>query len=521
LSLTIRPVSASEHNTILKLLTLADPDGLAIADEHRDGLTYRMLRDLMGDTHRFLTEIGIAPCDTLAISLRNGPETAALFLSLASYCRVAPLNPNYTSSEVEFALRDLNAVALVSTTRDSGAVEAARQLGIGLIWLDPAGNLCPGEYELETDFHKTGPASESSRPSPDDIALLLHTSGTTARPKLVPLTHRNLCLSARSVASVLQLTAQDRCLSVMPLFHIHGLVGGLLASISAGAGVCCPQGFQATSFFGWLDSSQATWYTAVPTMHQAILARARHNSDVLARHKLRLIRSSSSPLYPAIWEQLEATFGVPVLNAYGMTEAAHQIASVPLPGGSKFRTTVGSAAGPQAAIMDDAGRLLPAGQIGEVVLRGEQIMSGYLQPEEANHSAFSSGWFRTGDEGFLDSDGVLTLTGRIKEMINSGGEKISPYEVEEALLLHPATAQAVAFAIPHPLLGEAVAAAVVLREDCTASERELLQAAGQRLARHKVPRRLFLLDAIPQGATGKLQRIGLAARLGVTSSGND
>ncbi len=520
MSLPIRTDPESKPNTILNLLALAEPDGLAIADERGDGLSYQLLRDLVADTHRFLSWVGIGPCDTVAVSLRNGPETAALFLSLASYCRVAPLNPTYTSSEVAFALRDLGAVALVSTARDSGAVEAAQELGIGLIWLEPAGDSCPGTYELETEFHRTCPAPEYSGPSPDDIALLLHTSGTTARPKLVPLTHRNLCLSARSVASVLQLKPADRCLSIMPLFHIHGLVGGLLASVSAGSSICCPRGFQATSFFGWLESSQATWYTAVPTMHQAILLRARHNSGVLASHKLRLIRSSSSPLYPAVWEQLEFTFGVPVLNAYGMTEAAHQIACVPLPGGSQFRTTVGPAVGPQAAIMDEAGALLPAGQVGEVVLRGEQIMSGYLQPQEANHTAFSDGWFRTGDEGFLDSDGVLALTGRIKEMINSGGEKISPYEVEEALLLHPAAGQAVAFAIPHQLLGEEVAAAIVLRDGCSVGERELLQAAGQSLARHKVPRRLFFLDEIPQGATGKLQRIGLAARLGLTGSSN-
>jgi acyl-CoA synthetase (AMP-forming)/AMP-acid ligase II len=349
-------------------------------------------------------------------------------------------------------------------------------------------------------------------PGPDDIALLLHTSGTTARPKLVPLTQRNLTLSARGVADSLGLSPADACLSIMPIFHVHGLVAGLLASLAAGATVCLAPGFKATAFFSWLDSSQATWYTAVPTMHQAILARARHNRDALDRHKLRFIRSCSSTLYSSVWEELRSVFGVPVLNAYGMTEAAHQISSVRLPGSSC--ATVGLGSGPEIRIMDVEGKLLPPGHVGEVVLRGEQIMSGYLRPEGVNESAFRNGWFRTGDEGLQNSDGSLCLTGRLKEMINRGGEKVSPYEVEETLLLHPAVAQAIAFAWPDAMWGETVAAAVVIQEGCRVQKRDLLRLAGQHLARHKLPQRLFFVAEIPRGATGKLQRIGMAERLG-------
>jgi acyl-CoA synthetase (AMP-forming)/AMP-acid ligase II len=497
------------EGTLLSLLDRPDPARLAIVDVHGNGITYGRLRELVDETHRFLWNRGVGPGDTVATSLRNGPETAASFLALVTYCRVAPLNPSFTATEVAFVLRDVKARAMLTTRDAQEALAAARENGAAPIWID-AGEV-PGDFRLTS-----GAPEIPAEGSTNDIALLLHTSGTTARPKLVPLTQRNLYLSCRNVAAVLELQAEDRCLSIMPLFHIHGLVAGLLASISAGATVICAPGFQATSFFSWLDSSRPTWYTAVPTMHQTILARAKHNAAALAGHRLRAIRSSSSPLYPSVWEQLEETFGVPVLNAYGMTEAAHQIASVRLPGGARFRNTVGTGVGLDIAIMNAAGELLPAGEAGEVVLRGDQITPGYLEPAGANATAFHDGWFRTGDEGVLDAEGLLTLTGRLKEMINSGGEKVSPYEVEEALLAHPGVAQAVAFSAPHELLGEQVAAAVVLKNGHAVTERELLQTAGQTLAKCKMPRKILFVPEIPRGATGKLQRIGLAARLGLS-----
>jgi acyl-CoA synthetase (AMP-forming)/AMP-acid ligase II len=397
------------------------------------------------------------------------------------------------------------------------AAEAAREVGVSHVLLESDAHEKPGAYHLrgETASHDK---PRNNAPVSDDIALLLHTSGTTARPKLVPLTHRNLCLSSSAVRETLRLTAGDRCLSFMPLFHIHGLVAGLLASISAGAAICCARGFQATSFFSWIESSQATWYTGVPTMHQAILRRAPSNSEALSRHKLRAIRSSSSPLFASVWEQLETTFGVPVVNAYGMTEAAHQIACVPLDGGKLFQGSVGRSTGPEITILDGSGSSLRAGEVGEVALRGAQIINAYLGPQEVNDRAFVNGWFRTGDQGFLDGNGALTLCGRIKELINSGGEKVSPYEVEETLLNHSAVIQAAVFAAPHELLGEQVIAAVVIRESYRATEKELLQYVSSRLARHKHPRRILIVDEIPGGATAKIQRNKLAAFFGLVPS---
>jgi len=308
---------------------------------------------------------------------------------------------------------------------------------------------------------------------PEDIALVLHTSGTTSRPKIVPLTAANICASARHIGATLRLAPADRCLNIMPLFHIHGLMAAVLASLAAGASVVCTPGFNALKFFAWLDEVEPTWYTAVPTMHQAILARAGRNPEIIARARLRFIRSSSSSLPPSVLTALEATFGCPVIEAYGMTEAAHQMASNPLPPAARKPGSVGIAAGPRISIMDENGNLLTTGSIGEVVIRGDNVTRGYANNAEANAAAFSEGWFRTGDQGVIDPEGYLTLTGRLKELINRGGEKISPREVDEALMDHPAVLQAVTFALPHPMLGEDVGAAVVLRYSLAFPDRVL------------------------------------------------
>jgi acyl-CoA synthetase (AMP-forming)/AMP-acid ligase II/acyl carrier protein len=325
-------------------------------------------------------------------------------------------------------------------------------------------------------------------------------------------------MSAQNIRATLALGPTDRCLNIMPLFHIHGLVGALLSSLAARASVVCTPGFYAPEFFAWVKTFQPTWYTAVPTMHQAILARASQEADVLSHSSLRLIRSSSAPLPPQVLAELERVFRVPVLEAYGMTEAAHQMASNPLPPRPRKAGSVGRAAGPDIAILDEAGNRLPPGTKGEIAIQGANVMRGYENNPEANATTFTHGWFRTGDQGYLDADGYLFLTGRIKEIINRGGEKIAPREVDEVLLDHPAVAQAVAFALPHPRLGEEVAAAVVVRSAMTATEQELRAFAATRLADFKVPRRIVILGEIPKGPTGKPQRIGLAERLGLVAS---
>ena len=318
-----------------------------------------------------------------------------------------------------------------------------------------------GAFRLSGD--PRGVAARTGPAEAEDIALILHTSGTTSRPKIVPLSQANVVKSAENIAASLEFTAADRGLNVMPLFHIHGLIAGLLAPLSRGGSVFCTPGFNALKFFAAMEEAKPTWYTAVPTMHQAILTRAAQNKAVIARHPLRFVRSSSSSLPPQVIGELEAVFHAPVIEAYGMTEASHQMAANPLRGLRK-PGSVGLAAGPEIAIMDEAGEILAPGRTGEIVIRGESVTSGYENNAKANAEAFVNGWFRTGDQGVIDAEGYVTLTGRLKEIINRGGEKISPREVDEALMDHPAVLQVVTFAVPHEMLGEDVAAAVVLRE---------------------------------------------------------
>jgi len=479
-------------------------------------LTHGGLRTLLQDTVGTLNGHGIGRGDRVAIVLPNGPEMAAAFLAIGAGAATAPLNPAYRADEFDFYLSDLEPRALVvEAGMDSPARAVADRRGIPIIELRPQPEQPAGSFRLETDLKAD--AAAGGMAGPDDVALLLHTSGTTSRPKLVPLTQHNITASARHIAATLQLAPADRCLNIMPLFHIHGLIGAVLSSLAAGGSVFCTPGFNALKVFAWLDEAEATWYSAVPTMHQAILARAERNREIVARRRLRLIRSSSASLPAPVMAELEATFGCPVIEAYSMTEASHQMTSNPLPPRPRKAGSVGPAAGPEVAILDEEGRPLPAGATGEVAIRGPNVTAGYVANPAANASAFTNGWFRTGDQGVLDKDGYLTITGRLKEMINRGGEKISPREVDDLLMNHPAVAQAVTFALPHDKLGEEVAAAVVLREGQSASERELRDFVSARLADFKVPRKVVFLPEIPKGPTGKLQRIGLAAKLGLTA----
>jgi acyl-CoA synthetase (AMP-forming)/AMP-acid ligase II/thioesterase domain-containing protein/acyl carrier protein len=500
------------------------PDAIAIVAPGRTPLTYGRLRIFVGHVVEALNTIGLGRNDRVALVLPDGPEMAVAFLAIAAGATCAPLNPAYQANEFDFYLTDLQVKALVLPAgSDSPARAVAHKRGIAILECAPVFAAEAGIFTLRGDArsHVVGATGQTLRPSfaqPDDVALALHTSGTTSRPKLVPLTHTNICTSARNIHAALALTAEDRCLNVMPLFHIHGLIGATLASLAAGASVVCTSGFDVTMFFAWMEAFHPTWYTAVPTMHQAIVARAESNHEVIARWPLRFIRSSSSALPPQVMARLERVFQAPVIEAYGMTEASHQMASNPLPPRVRKAGSVGVAAGPEIAIMDDTGNLLPPGQKGEIVIRGANVTRGYENHPAANASAFTHGWFRTGDQGFFDGDQYLFITGRLKEIISRGGEKISPREVDEVLMEHPAVVQAVTFALPDAHLGEEVGAAVVLRHPGAVTERGLQTFAAQRVAAFKVPRRIVFLDAIPKGPTGKLQRLGLAATLGLTGA---
>jgi acyl-CoA synthetase (AMP-forming)/AMP-acid ligase II len=498
--------------TLQDLFAAAPDDAAAINAPGGAPLSFGRLRALAQETVATLNGFGVGRGDRVAIVLPNGPQMAAAFMAIAHGSTAAPLNPAYKLDELEFYMEDLRAKALVvEAGGPSPACEAAGKLGVLVLTLTPAAG---GAGDFALSGGAPAQAADPGFASPEDIALILHTSGTTSRPKIVPLSQHNVATSAQNIARTLEFSQSDRGLNIMPLFHIHGLIAGLLAPLSCGGSVFCTPGFNAFEFFGWMEESKPSWCTAVPTMHQAILARAAKHRDVIARHPLRFVRSSSAPLPLRVIAALEDAFRAPVIEAYGMTEAAHQMASNPLRGLRK-PGSVGRAAGPEVEIMGEAGEILAPDVVGEIVIRGENVFAGYENNPKANAEGFTNGWFRTGDQGVKDAEGYVRLTGRLKEIINRGGEKISPREIDEALMDHPAVAQAIAFAAPHELLGEDVAAAVVLREGASVTEKELRGFLAERLAAFKVPRKIVFLDEIPKGATGKLQRIGLAQKLGL------
>jgi acyl-CoA synthetase (AMP-forming)/AMP-acid ligase II len=489
----------SAPTTLLGLFGSIPPEPTAVIVPEQDlRVSYGALRRQVRDLAEALAAFGIGRDDRVGMALPNGLPTIVAFLAASEAGTAAPLNPSYKEDEFRFYLEDTGARVLLLPPE--GGEDARRAAGdrvaVLTVEMDAAGTVRLSGV--------TGGRPVVS-PSMDDVALILHTSGSTGRPKRVPLTHANLSISARNVARSYALTSEDVSLCVMPLFHVHGLVASTLATLATGGTVVVPARFNPLSFWRVANDYGVTWYSAVPTLHQLLLARVTPGSARPAgAAKLRFIRSCSASLAPQVMHDLESAFGAPVLEAYGMTEAAHQMASNPLPPGARLPGSVGRGTDVRIGIMDAQGRHLPAGERGEVVIRGPNVVAGYESNPEANATSFVDGWFRTGDQGFLDADGYLTLTGRLKEMINRGGEKISPREIDEVLLGHPAVAEAVCFGAPHPTWGEEVAAAVVLRE--AATESELLAYCKERLSDFKRPKRIHITDAIPRTATGKIQR---------------
>lgn len=504
--------------TIRELIQPHPDDAPVFGSPERDWMTYGDLRSQTGLITNSLRGCGIGAQDRVAIVLPNGPEMAAAFICIAQCATTAPLNPAYQEDEFAFYLEDLKSKAIVlEAGYDGPARAAAEKLGIMIVELIADTDGLAGSFTLNPVGSSDTPAPDA-QPSPDDVALILHTSGTTSRPKIVPLLQSNVAASAQNISKSLSLEAEDKCLNVMPLFHIHGLVAAVSASLAAGASISCAPGFDALRFFGWVRDVDPTWYTAVPTMHQAIMARASRNQEIIDNCRLRLLRSSSSSLPGPVMVKLAETFGAPVVEAYGMTEAAHQMCCNPIEPGKQKPGAVGIAAGPEVAIAHEIENHIIDGT-GEVVISGPNVTPGYESNPDANAKSFFEAdgkrWFRTGDQGAFDQDGYLSLTGRLKEIINRGGEKISPLEVDSILSAHPAIAQVVCFSVPHAKLGEDVAAAVVLKDGQAATDREIRDFAAERMAAFKVPRKVMILDEIPKGATGKLQRIGLAEKLGI------
>jgi acyl-CoA synthetase (AMP-forming)/AMP-acid ligase II/acyl carrier protein len=492
------------------------PDRRAILAPGRLPMTYGALLLQTGDVVRGLRSVGVGRTDRVAVVLPNGPEATVAMVAIAAGAVCVPLNPDFTYDEYERYFGELHLAALlVHADPTSAGRRAAQTLGIPIIEVVTRPHDGAGAFNIVGQVPRRAPDHEFA--SCADDAFILLTSGSTSRPKTVPLTHASVCLSARNVGIALELGSRDRLLSVLPLFHGHGLISGVLAGLAAGSSVVCTPGFDATAFFGWLTEFRPTWYTAVPAIHQAILREANPHKEAARRSSLRLIRSASTSLTHDVLGGLEALFGVPVIDTYGMTEAATQIAANPLQ--RRKPGSVGRPAGPEIAILDSEGRRLPAGKRGEIALRGPTITRGYDNDAAATASSFRNNWFRTGDLGYLDAEEYLFIVGRIKEIIHKGGQKVAPAEVEGALLSHPDVIDAAVFPVPHERLGADVAAAVVLRQDAEVSAQRLRDFARERLAGFKVPGLIRIVPEIPKGGGGKIRRGELAAAFSKTQPG--
>ena len=487
-------------------------NNVALTSESSPPLLYKDLKSFVNKIASQLAGNGISNKDRAAIVLPNGPFMASSFLTLSSYMSAAPLNPSYKTNEYEFYLKDLNPkIVIVEPNSSNEVVGVAKNLNIPVCEIkikkdDPSGlfNL----FDIESEYQL---------PEENDEGLVLHTSGTTSRPKIVPLTNKNIYSSAENISKSLNLSEVDHCLNIMPLFHIHGLIAILAASIRSGASICASNGFNALKFLELAKSEKITWYSGVPTMHQAILLRAEKNLELAKNLNLRLIRSSSASLPPAVFEKLNNVFGCSVIEAYGMTEATHQMTSNPLPPKKQKPGFVGIPAGPEVCIMDEKDKILDQGETGEVCIKGDNVTLGYDNNPEANKNSFTNGWFRTGDQGYFDQNGYLKISGRLKEIINKGGEKISPLEVDNVLMDHPLIEQAVCFGYEDKMLGEDIAAAIIVKEGKNCSETDVKTYAQEKLAKFKIPKKIFFVNEIPKGATGKLQRNVLAKNFGLNN----
>lgn len=438
-----------------------------------------------------LANAGIQAQAAVSIALPNTYEFIVAFIA-ASWQRAiaAPLNSAYKQSEFEFYIDDLSsAIALVpkgAFAQDAAAVRAARRYNAAIAECYYNGS------EVVLDIKEEGKLAGKSAPllsaQPEDVALVLHTSGTTGRPKAVPLTHRNLLRTMKNIQATYELSQKDRTMLVMPLFHVHGLLAGFLAPLASGGSVVVPLKFSASEFWKHFTEHKANWYTAVPTIHQILLK----NPIPSPRPDIRFIRSCSSPLSPKTFHELEKALGAPVLEAYAMTEASHQMTSNPLPHvGSRKPGSVGLGQGVEIKILDEAGKEVPQGKEAEICIIGENVTKGYLNNPSANASSFTkNGFFRTGDQGLIDAEGYVFITGRIKELINKGGEKISPIELDNVIAQHPAVSEAVSFAIEDEMYGQDVGLAIVVKEGQTLNAAELKTWLTDRVARFKLPKKV-------------------------------
>jgi len=450
-----------------------------------------------------LAALGFGRGSRIATALPNGPDAVVATLAALSWASAAPLDPDDDAATSAMLLREMRVDALI--VRDGDAlpvVTAAEAAGIPVLRLAA---LDSGGFELRGDTGRAPVAR--SRPRLDDLVLVSHTSGTTAKRKIVPHTQRSLM----SFAGWDWLWPSDRFLCLHPLFTTSGLGNGLLGPLLSGASAVLPRCFDAERFFDWLAAFEPTYFSASPTVHRAILEQCERRAPRVPS-SLRFVRSSSNAMSEALQRSVEAALGVPVIQGYGSTETGIIANDSPLPG-MRRPGSVGRPSGIEVGIADEEGRARPPGVVGEILVRGPTLMPGYENDPEANRAAFRDGWFRTGDLGYFDADGYLYIAGRVRELINRGGIKVAPAEVDAVLAAHPAVRDAATVAVPHPSLGEDIVTAIMLRPGASATADELRRYARENLAAQKVPTTVVFVAEFPRNALGKVRRDALAKQL--------
>ncbi|WP_263351888.1 AMP-binding protein [Acidicapsa acidisoli] len=478
-----------------------------VKEPGKSAFTYSQFWQEIDALSTHLRQSGLQSHQVVVVLVQPGALAVLAVAAVMRHCCCAPLNPNLTASEIESHLVAMHAAAIVLTPEFEAARQIALRLGITVL----LGHM--GDAGAVWNIEKTADTTSANHFLPDLIsgaAVLLNTSATTGRSKLVPLTGGNLEAMFRYTQTALALSASDRLLLVTPLYHAQGIVS-TFAQLSVGGTIIATRGFEAASYPGWLQDLHPTWYTCAPAIHQAVVT-VLENRPLKKPVSLRFVRSSGAAFTVKLARDLGRLLGVPVLNGYGMSETG-AITSDALNLRPYRPGSVGRSVGPTIAIMDPSGKFLLPEAEGEIVVRGPSVMAAYANDPEANEAAFRDGWFRTGDIGRLDAAGFLFVTGRSKEMINRGGQKIVPEDVDRVFAAHPAVLAAAAFAVPHPTLGEDIACAIVPRPDSSTSEAELRRFASQKLAPFKVPRRVYFVDQIPRGETGKPRRHLLAERI--------
>ncbi len=487
---------------VIKHSALTDPAAVAIVSSKHNPLSYSQLVWQIDHVAGTLSQSGLRKSARIAIAVKDAAPAALAIVAVACSAAAVPLDQNLAAAEIETRLKllDVDAVCVLAGENTAARAVAERQ-GIALIELIPQGK---GELAFSLSAPKVSPKNQRDDATANGVAVIFQTSGTTAEPKLVPCLHSGLLAAAKRARMWFNLDKNDRCLSIAPPYFSHGLTFTILAPLLSGGSVAFPASLTEVNLTEWFGELNPTWFSASPTMHRAISEQLGSPSSGL-KHHLRMAVAGGAQLPESVRSSLQLGLGIPILAEYGMTETSQISANVPPPGPYKSGT-VGMPPPETVIVVGRDGKNIPQGEKGEIWVRGQNVMTGYLNGPELNQAAFSRGWFRTGDIGSFDEEGFLTIHGRIKEIINRGGEKISPFEIEAVLLSHPDVLEAVAFAVPHPRLGEDVGAAVVLRPGATVAADEFRRFMSAQVSWNKVPRRVHIRESIPKGLGGKALR---------------